>query len=113
MGGHLGIDPGLHGAWALLDKRGLLLVAGDFPIGKDGEIDVVALADTWRDLEPEAATVELVGHISAVNGRKMGVTAASISAAATVPCWPSSTCSRSRATTSTRSSGRSAPASPP
>lgn len=73
MAGHLGVDPGLHGAWALLDGKGMLLVAGDFPLGADGEIDVVALADTWRDLSPAAATVELVGHISTVNGRKMGV----------------------------------------
>jgi len=28
MAGHLGVDPGLHGASALLDGRGLLLVAG-------------------------------------------------------------------------------------
>ncbi|GJD45830.1 hypothetical protein AFCDBAGC_3707 [Methylobacterium cerastii] len=70
---HLGVDPGLHGAWALLDGHGLLLVAGDFPIGADGEIDVVRLADTWRDLAPQAATVELVGQITRIKGRAMGI----------------------------------------
>lgn len=73
MAGHLGVDPGLHGAWALLDGRGLLLVAGDFPLGADGEIDVVKLADTWRDLAPTAATVELVGQITRIKGRAMGI----------------------------------------
>lgn len=73
MAGHLGVDPGLHGAWALLDGRGMLLVAGDFPIGSDDEIDVVALADTWRDLAPAAATVERVGQITRVKGRAMGI----------------------------------------
>lgn len=74
---HLGIDPGLNGAWALLGQSGYLVEAGHFPIGADGEIDAKALADRWhlfhRDVDV-VATVERVGSMGASKGgRRQGV----------------------------------------
>jgi hypothetical protein len=69
----LGVDPGLHGGWALLDARGRLVAADHFPILND-EIDGVALADTWRDLAPTAATVEAIHSFGADHdGRSQGM----------------------------------------
>jgi crossover junction endodeoxyribonuclease RuvC len=71
---HLGVDPGLHGAWALLDGKGGLVAADHFPLDAEGEIDAAALVATWRALAPARATVESVGSMGATkDGRKQGV----------------------------------------
>lgn len=74
---HLGVDPGIKGAWALLGQSGYLAEAGHFPIGEDGEIDAKALADRWHLFHREfdvVATVEKVGSMGASKGgRKQGV----------------------------------------
>ncbi len=71
---HLGVDPGLHGAWALLDGKGGLVAADHFPLDAEGEIDAAALVATWRGLAPTRATVEAVGSMGATkDGRKQGV----------------------------------------
>lgn len=58
---HLGIDPGLNGAWALLDAAGRLVDADHFPIGDDGEIDAAELHQVWGELGVTRATIEKVG----------------------------------------------------
>ncbi|WP_322997475.1 hypothetical protein [Castellaniella sp.] len=57
----LGIDPGISGAWALLDDEGRI-DAGDLPV-VDGQIDVPALARLVRAAEPHAAVIERVGSM--------------------------------------------------
>lgn len=71
----LGVDPGLHGAWALLDDSGRLGVADHFPIGDDGELDAAELKLLWEENGPiERAFVERVGSMGASkNGRRQGV----------------------------------------
>ena len=70
----LGIDPGLHGGWALL-KNGKLIEAGHFPISKETkEIDSGLLYMHWRDLNIDFAFIEDVGVFGGEHkGRKQGV----------------------------------------
>lgn len=71
----LGIDPGLHGAYAVLDGNGQLGEAAHFPIGDDGEIDAAELHTLWGELGPfRHAYVERVGSMGgSKNGRKQGM----------------------------------------
>lgn len=71
----LGIDPGLEGAWALLDDDGHLVDADHFPIGEDGEIDAAELHLQLGELgQIDHATVEKVGSMgSTKDGRKQGI----------------------------------------
>lgn len=71
----LGIDPGLHGAYALLDSQGRLGVADHFPIGDDEEIDAAELRLILEENGPIThAFVERVGSMGgAKNGRRQGV----------------------------------------
>lgn len=70
---HLGIDPGIKGAWALLDDRGRFVTAQDMPIGEDGRIDAESLHRVWSDLSVASATIEKVGQITRIKGRAMGI----------------------------------------
>lgn len=60
----LGIDPGVHGGYALVDRQGKLLEAGHFPLRLDAKkdrIDGPALARVLAGLVPTAAYIEAVG----------------------------------------------------
>lgn len=54
----LGIDPGLHGGYALIDD--VRAIAEPFPLA-GGEVDLSELAVDWRALAPDIAVLELVG----------------------------------------------------
>lgn len=71
----LGVDPGIKGAWALLDERGHLGEADHFPIGADDEIDAAELKLVWEENGPiEHAYVERVGTMGSFkNGRRQGI----------------------------------------
>jgi crossover junction endodeoxyribonuclease RuvC len=56
----LGLDPGVTGAWAALDKSGALIAMGDMPIIQDGKIK-------WVDGE---ALWELVMELKALDSSK-------------------------------------------
>lgn len=58
----LGIDPGLHGAWALISD-GDLFVVNDLPIigaGKQKRLNSGALSDLWRKLDISLVVLEEV-----------------------------------------------------
>jgi crossover junction endodeoxyribonuclease RuvC len=58
---YLGIDPGLHGGWALLCPAGRLIDCAPLPLDRNAAIDAAALADRWRACPPIRLTaVELV-----------------------------------------------------
>lgn len=54
----LGIDPGLHGGYALIDDG--RVIAEPFPLAGN-EVDLAELATDWRSLEPDIAVLERVG----------------------------------------------------
>jgi crossover junction endodeoxyribonuclease RuvC len=57
---YLGIDPGLHGAWALLSAGGELVSLSALPLS-GGRLDARALAAQWSGLPPvRSVAVELV-----------------------------------------------------
>lgn len=72
----LGVDPGLRGAWALLDGQGRLGEADHFPIGEDGEIDAAELHLLWSENgKIDHAFVERVGSMGPTkDGRRQGLT---------------------------------------
>jgi crossover junction endodeoxyribonuclease RuvC len=60
----LGIDPGVTGAWAIIDHRGNLVLVGDLPVAGEGARRMVAgavLADIIKHHRPDRAVVERVG----------------------------------------------------
>lgn len=60
MAHYLGIDPGLHGGWALLTSGGELVSMSALPLS-GGALDPVALADQWRACPPiNRVALELV-----------------------------------------------------
>lgn len=71
----LGVDPGIKGAWALLDERGRLGSADHYPIGEDGEIDAAELHATWSESATiTRAFVERVGSMGqSKDGRRQGI----------------------------------------
>jgi hypothetical protein len=51
MSATLGIDPGIAGAWALLECSGQLVAVGDLPVAGDGALAVPLLhvaPQTWK-----------------------------------------------------------------
>lgn len=69
----LGIDPGISGAWALLEGNGAYIATGDLPIIRDGKLGWVDAEALVHDLswisagKPMFATVERV-HAMPGNG---------------------------------------------
>jgi len=59
----LGIDPGLHGAWAIVGPTMRITDIDDLPIigaGKQTRLDGGAMADHWRCLDVSLAVIEAV-----------------------------------------------------
>jgi len=59
-----GIDPGISGAWAILNHCGEIIDVGDIPVAGEGARRMIAgalLADLLRQHRPAQAVVERVG----------------------------------------------------
>jgi len=93
----IGIDPGITGAWALLDSDGNYCAAGDLPVIRDGKLGWIDAESLVHDLQwitsgkPTKATVERV-HAMPGNGSQaafsQGATLGSLLAALQVLRFP-------------------------
>ena len=66
MSALLGIDPGIIGAWAVVNDLGGLIAADDLPVVGEGAQRMIAaplLADVLGRYQPTTATVERVGSM--------------------------------------------------
>jgi crossover junction endodeoxyribonuclease RuvC len=66
MSALLGIDPGIIGAWAVVNDLGGLIAADDLPVVGEGAQRMIAaplLADVLGRYQPTTATIERVGSM--------------------------------------------------